>query len=339
MRRPLVALALAVALPLPILAGQVTVKEGETLSEIAERHGVSLNQLMQVNGIRNADQVEAGRTLTLPGGGGGRSAQASRSSTGTVTVKPGETLSEIAERHGVSLSRLMQINGIRHADQVEAGQILRLQGAAPATARSTAAPAPAPRSYPAGASEHVVRSGESLSAIASGYGIGLSKLIAINGISDPDHVEAGTRLKLKGTPPAPSPRLAVPTAAVSTGSPRPPARPQSTTPPAPRPVAAATPPAARPAPAVATSTPAVAAAKPDWRSYGPLQVNWAGWKPMGGSMVAPTLNGEGQALYVAINCSARKVNSTTPAGAWQSWSDPSGAHEQQLVSDYCRTRS
>lgn len=345
MRRLFVALALAVALPLPVLAGQVTVKEGETLSEIAERHGVSLNQLMQINGIRDADLVEAGRTLTLPGSSGGRNAQAGRSSNGTVTVKPGETLSEIAERHGISLSRLMQINGIRNADQVEAGQTLRLQGAAPATARSATAPAPSKPSYPAGASEHVVRSGESLSTIANGYGIGLSKLIAINGISDPNHVEAGTRLKLKGAPPAPSPRPAVPTAAVSTGTPRPPARPQTTTPPAPRPVAAATPAArpaatpARPAPAVATSAPAVAAAKPDWRSYGPLQVNWAGWQPMGGSMVAPTLNGEGQTLYVAINCGARKVNSTTPTGAWQSWSDPSGAHEQQLVSDYCRTRS
>ncbi|QPN62791.1 LysM domain-containing protein [Synechococcus sp. CBW1004] len=369
MRRSLVALALAVTLPLPlpVLAGTVTVKGGETLSEIAERHGISLSKLMQINGIRNADQVEAGRTLTLPGGSGTRSAQAGRGA-GTVTVKPGETLSEIAERQGISLSKLMQINGIRNADQVEAGQTLRLQGAAPATARSTASPAPAAPSYPRGASVHVVRSGESLSGIASGYGIGLSKLIALNGISDPDHVEAGTRLKLKGTPPAPTPRPAVTTAAVNAGTSRPTARPAAAAAPAARPeasaarpVAAATPataatPAARPAAAPAarpvapavqqtaaatTAAPATVAmaSRPDWRTYGPLQVNWAAWQPMGGSMVAPTLNGEGQTLYVAINCGARKFNSTTPAGAWQNWSDPNGDHEQQLVNDYCRTRT
>ena len=366
MRRSLVALALAVTLPLPlpVLAGTVTVKEGETLSEIAERHGISLSKLMQINGIRNADQVEAGRTLTLPGGSGAGSAQAGRSA-GTVTVKGGETLSEIAERHGISLSKLMQINGIRDADQVEAGQTLRLPGGAPATARSTATPASAAPSYPRGASVHVVRSGESLSGIASGYGIGLSKLIALNGISDPDHVEAGTRLKLKGTPPAPTPRPAVTTAAVNAGNSRPAARPVAAAATAPaarpeaaaaRPVAAATPvtPAARPAAAAtaaarpaapaAAATPAAPttvamASRPDWRTYGPLQVNWAAWQPMGGSMVAPTLNGEGQTLYVAINCGARKFNSTTPAGAWQNWSDPNGDHEQQLVNDYCRTRS
>ena len=171
MRRSLVALALAVTLPLPGLAAQVTVKDGETLSEIAERHGVSLTRLMQVNGIHDADLVEAGRTLKLPGSSGGGSSSGGSRAAGTITVKEGETLSEIAERHSIGLSRLMQINGISDADQVQAGQTLRLQGAAPASARSSAATAPSGPVYPRGASEHVVRSGESLSVIASGYGV------------------------------------------------------------------------------------------------------------------------------------------------------------------------
>lgn len=362
MRRSLVALALAVTLPLPVLAGQVTVKEGETLSEIAERHGLSVNQLMQINGIRDADLVEAGRTLKLPGGSSTRNASGARPAAGTVVVKEGETLSEIAERHGIGLSRLMQINGIRDADQVQAGQTLRIQAAAAATARAAASPAPSTPSYPRGASEHVVRSGESLSGIASGYGLSLSKLITLNGISDPDQVQAGTRLKLKGNTVAPAPQPAVTTAAVNAGSARPAAvRPQTATPAVARPVAMATPAAARPvatatpatARPVATATPSprpaatpaarpastVAMARPDWRTYGPLQVNWAAWQPMGGSMVAPTLNRQGLGLYVAINCGARKFNTTTPTGEWLTWSDPKGDDERQLVNDYCRNRS
>ena len=46
MRRALAALVLAVALPLPGLADLV-VQPGETLSEIAERNGVGLQQLMR----------------------------------------------------------------------------------------------------------------------------------------------------------------------------------------------------------------------------------------------------------------------------------------------------
>ncbi|MFM7312213.1 MAG: LysM peptidoglycan-binding domain-containing protein [Cyanobium sp.] len=363
MRRSLVALALAVTLPLPSLAGQVTVKEGETLSEIAEQHGISLTRLMQINGITNADRVEAGRALTVPGSGGGSGATG-----GTVTVRPGETLSQIAERHGLPLSQLMQINGIHNADQVEAGQTLRLRAAPQPAPRTASATAPGAPSYPRGAREHVVRPGESLSVIADGYGIGMSKLIAINGIGDPNHVEAGTRLKLKGQPPAApvaTPRPAVTTATGSaahqpTRTPQPtrpapaaatPAQPTPTvaTRPAPggsRPAAttAATPTprptAPRPAAATTAAVPsAVATASPpDWRSYGPLQVNWAAWQPMGGSMVAPSLNGQGQSLYLAINCGARKINATTASGEWQSWDDPKTDFEQQLVGDYCRAR-
>ena len=72
MRRSLAALALAVVLPLPVLlpaavrAG-VVVKPGETLSEIADRNGISLKRLMQANGITNPNVVTAGQTLVIPG--------------------------------------------------------------------------------------------------------------------------------------------------------------------------------------------------------------------------------------------------------------------------------
>ena len=56
-------------------------------------------------------------------------------------------------------------------------------------------------------------------------------------------------------------------------------------------------------------------------------------------MVAPSLNAKGQTFYTAINCGARKLNATTVSGEWQAWSDPSAEFEQQLVTDYCRSRS
>ena len=74
MRRALAALALAVVLPLPALipaAGraQVVVRSGETLSDIAVRHGVSLSKLMRANGISNPDLVVVGQRLVIPGSG------------------------------------------------------------------------------------------------------------------------------------------------------------------------------------------------------------------------------------------------------------------------------
>ncbi len=392
MRRRLVALAIAVVLPLPGLAAEVTVQPGETLSQIADRLGISTARLMKLNGITNPDHVESGSKLTVPNSvsSSGRARGSSTSSntkTTKVTVKDGETLSEIADRHGMSVNELVRLNDLSNADHVETGSSLRVKASAVASSRS----ADGPSSYRKGASEHVVQPGQNLSSIAEGYGVPMSRLVAINGLPDANHVEVGMRLRLKGNPPtsaAPSteapPRRSVAPApetsprattapvvapAIAMANPvearpveaRPVvvspvvARPVVASPVVPRPVLAtpvvATPVVAKPVvatPAPRTSVarasqapvssvlPAEAASRTDWRPYGPLQVDWANWQPMGGSLVAPTISNKGETLYLAINCSARKMNATSSNGDWKTWEDPRAGFEVKLVNDRCR---
>jgi LysM repeat protein len=429
MRRRLVALAIAVVLPLPGLAAQVTVQPGETLSQIADRLGISMARLMQLNGITNPDHVESGSKLTVPNSvsSAGRAKGTSSSSNGTttkVTVKDGQTLSEIADRHGMSVNELMRLNDLSNADHVETGSTLRVKAIALGSSRS----ADVPSSYSKGAKDHVVQPGENLSTIAEGYGVPMSRLVAINGLQDANHVEVGMRLRLKGNPPtsadpvapsqrststapsteAPPSRSVAPTAEASprattapvvapaiatmpratvtqSDSPNtvilPQSRPATGTTAMANPVVAARPVVASPVvvrpvvvrPVVATpvvATPVVAkpvVAKPvvtapaprasvarasqapvssvlpaeassrtDWRPYGPLQVDWANWQPMGGSLVAPTISNKGETLYLAINCSARKMNATSSNGDWKTWEDPRAGFEVKLVNDRCR---
>ncbi|MEY3463878.1 MAG: hypothetical protein RLZZ468_1656 [Cyanobacteriota bacterium] len=96
--------------------------------------------------------------------------------------------------------------------------------------------------------------------------------------------------------------------------------------------------ATAPARATGLATRAGRLGKADWRSYGPLQIDWSNWRPMGGSYVAPTLNGNGQALYLAVNCGARKINATSQSGQWKSWDSPQTDFEQRLISDLCRAK-
>ena len=485
MRRSLAALALAVVLPFPGLApaaalANVVVKPGETLSEIADRHGVSLTRLMQANGITNPNLVVAGQSLRLPGSS---AAGAGSSGGGSVTVQPGDTLSDIADRQGVSLNQLMQANGITNPNILVAGQKLVLPGSRRATAAAApralptapytvksgetlseiadrfgtsterliqlngisnpnlvvagtrlAIPGrPSSSAAPRNAKEHVVRSGESLSSIAGSYGLPVERLVAINKIDDPDLVVSGTRLKLQAPPPVkatpkpaaqakpkpkpkpvatpvakttpvatPAPKPTVTTAVTTTvtpavatavPAPKPTPRPtpsvqqaiqqpvqqptqqpvqqsvqqpvQQSVQPAAKPVvfAAAQPkiqPTPKPSPVVATpiakastttttspaSRPSTGSKPssskpqgPDWRSYGPLQVDWANWQPMGGSFVAPTLNGDGKPVYLAVNCGARKLNATSQSGQWKSWDAPQSDFEEQLISDICKARA
>jgi LysM repeat protein len=348
MRRSAAALVLALLLPLPGLAGEVVVKPGETLSEIAERYGVSVQRLMQLNGLKDAKDLWAGSRIQVPGAGSaspGRTGSSS-SGAGNYPVKPGETLSEIAERYGVSVQRLMQLNGLKDAKDLWAGSRIQVPGTA-TTARPTAAKPAVKRN----AKEHKVMPGETLSEIADLYGVPMERLTSLNGLATPNALMAGTTLKLR-----------------SATAPKPAAKPVAAKPAATKPVAAkpvATKPAVKPAiqstaqpvatkpvvqqtpqvqPVAAAPKPAAAkpvAAKPstpDWRSYGPLQVDWANWQPMGGSCVAPSLNSDGQPLYLAINCSARRLNATGQSGTWKSWDAPQSDFEEQLITDLCKAK-
>ena len=67
MRRAIVAvLAFSTLLPVPSFSHSIVIKPGETLSELAERHKVSIHELMQINGIKNSDKVKAGNNLQIP---------------------------------------------------------------------------------------------------------------------------------------------------------------------------------------------------------------------------------------------------------------------------------
>ena len=92
MRRTLLTILTVMALsPLAGHAASVTVKPGETLSDIAARYGVSINSLMRLNGLRDPNFVQVGQRLQIPG--------AVSAGSGRHTVRSGDTLSQIAVQY------------------------------------------------------------------------------------------------------------------------------------------------------------------------------------------------------------------------------------------------
>jgi LysM repeat protein len=90
------------------------VRDGDTLSEIAERHRVDVQTLAEINHLHNYNRIVKGQALMLPG---------------TVipyTVRRGETLSVIAGRFGVSERELAETNNIGDPDRLLAGQRLMI---------------------------------------------------------------------------------------------------------------------------------------------------------------------------------------------------------------------
>jgi len=110
------------------------VRQGDTLSGIALRYGVTVWALVQANGLSSANLIYAGQQLAIPGSGGAVPAPALAEK--TYLVRPGDNLSLIARRFGTTTVALARLNGIVNPSIIYAGQVLRLPGAAPAPAGS-----------------------------------------------------------------------------------------------------------------------------------------------------------------------------------------------------------
>lgn len=170
----------ALAFPVEIHAASYVVRHGDTLGGIAARYGTSVSALIRMNGIRNPNFVRIGTQLQIP----------SRApSVVWYRVRPGDTLSSLGVRFGMSEGTLRSLNPSLGTYPL-AGQLLRVCGNC---GRTASTPAP---STTAGSSQgyYVVRPGDSLSGIAARFGVTTPALAAANGITNADLVRIGARL-------------------------------------------------------------------------------------------------------------------------------------------------
>ncbi len=101
----------------------------------------------------------------------------------TYVIQPGDTLSGIAQRFGTTVSALADLNGISDPDKIYAGNTIRV-----------------PENGSSGSSGPVyytIRPGDTLSGIALKYGTTVSALADLNGISNPDKIYAGSRIRIR----------------------------------------------------------------------------------------------------------------------------------------------
>jgi len=87
------------------------VRDGESLWTIARKYGTSVQALAAVNGLRPESVLRVGRELTMPGEGSAESADEGPR-TRLYIVKKGDSLWEIARRHGTTVRSLAAANGL-----------------------------------------------------------------------------------------------------------------------------------------------------------------------------------------------------------------------------------
>lgn len=177
---------------------QVTVKNGDSLSKLAQVHKVPVSVLRSANAL-DSDMIRVGQKLRLPRDEqllidprySVAASELQRLQAGLIAsdrvshrVRSGESLSVIAQRYRVSVKDLQAWNKIKDPKSLRAGkEIVIFHSPAPVASRS-------------GTAQHTVQSGDSLWSIARKYKVKLNDLIRWNGLNHSAVIQPGQSIKI-----------------------------------------------------------------------------------------------------------------------------------------------
>ncbi len=163
----------AVLLP-PESAFTYTVEAGDTLSAIARRYGVTVEEIMSANGLTDPNRIYVGDQLVIP--------RLDDSGQTIHTVQAGESLSIIARRYGVTVEALAAANGLSSPDSLSAGQRLIVPGGSAAAADPGLT--------------YTLQRGESLYRVSLIFGVTVDDLLAANSLASPNAIYPGLTLRI-----------------------------------------------------------------------------------------------------------------------------------------------
>jgi membrane-bound lytic murein transglycosylase D len=180
------------------------VRSGETMSGVARRYGVGLDDLRAANPRIRSTRLRPGQLVIVPTHGpilAEVARQVSAPEPADVTwhrVRSGETLSSIARRYHVSQRQLQTWNRMGRSTRIRAGQRLRVSSSesAPRAGRNAGRKAATPTVAAGDARSHVVRKGDTLTGLARRYGVTIQALREANDLTADDVLRSGTRLRI-----------------------------------------------------------------------------------------------------------------------------------------------
>ena len=183
----------------PAAGGSYTVQAGDSYWRIANKYGISIQELQRLNGTSDYT-LHPGQSIKVPGSGTNASASsnsgsASTSTTsaapaagGSYTVQAGDSYWRIANKYGISISELQRLNGTSNYF-LYPGQSLKVPGSgsssnATASSNSSSTSTSTTTAAPAAGGSYTVQAGDSYWRIANKYGISISELQRLNGTSN-----------------------------------------------------------------------------------------------------------------------------------------------------------
>ncbi len=177
-----------------------TIRAGDTLSAIARRYGVTVEEIVAANGLPDRNTIYVGRSLTIPVVTGvASSSEASANllaSAASYTLQRGDSLYRVSLIYGVTVDDLLAANDLSSPTAIYPGLQISVPASRSEVAEAPSAASPADVSGSQGGRTVVVQPGDTLSRIAVAYNVTVDGLAAANGLTRPDSIYAGQVLNV-----------------------------------------------------------------------------------------------------------------------------------------------
>jgi LysM repeat protein len=178
------------------------VAAGDTVSSIAGRYGLATASVLALNGLGWKSTIFPGQVLKLSNGGPVTVAAApTPTATSRYTIQKGDTIGHIAAKFGVSTQNLLSANGLGWSSIIYPGQTLAIPGAAAVASVAPATPiamTPVVSVTPSVAKTYVIATGDTISKIATKFGVTTQALLAANGLGWSSIIYTGRSLTIPG---------------------------------------------------------------------------------------------------------------------------------------------
>lgn len=142
----------------------------------------------------------------------------SDSSNGYYTVQSGDTLSGIALKFSTTSSKLAQLNSISNPNLIYVGQRLLVNQSSNSNSSSSGQSSSTTTNTETSSASYTVKSGDTLSGIASQYNTTVNQIVSLNQLSNPNLIYVGQVLKLKNSQTTNSSSSSSSTAATTVGT-------------------------------------------------------------------------------------------------------------------------
>ena len=201
-----------------------TIQSGDSLTSVAAKYGITVAELATANNMSTDAGLIRGKTLNIPASGTvkptAKASTPSKTTTQTQTPAPtkptiktqkytiqsGDTLTGVANKHGMTVAQLAELNNMAVNTGLVQGRTLLVPESKATTSqtKTTASTTKSNATQPATAKGNVfkstenytVQSGDSLNALARKYGVSVADLAATNNMATNTGLKRGQVIKV-----------------------------------------------------------------------------------------------------------------------------------------------